>query len=429
MDRKEPVHLHDPAGLEALLARARSHGRVCLDTEFMREKTYWAKLCLVQVAVGDECALIDPLAGDDLTPLFEVLADPSVLKIVHAGSQDLEIFYRGAGLAATPVFDTQVAATVAGFPSQVGYARLVKDLFDVDIDKSDTFTDWARRPLTPAQIEYALNDVRYLDGAYLELSARLEREGRATWLAADMERLSDPSVYAVEPEEQFRRLKRISSLSRRQLGVLQKVAAWREREAMRRDMPRRWIIGDETLVEVARRRPANVAAFADVRGLNPRSLGDGGAGLLAAVAAGVQTPEEDLPRVDRKPRTIVDIEGVVELMGALVRVRSSEHGIAVPLLATRGDLERLASGQRDDSPLLAGWRRTIVGDDLVALVDGRIALKVVDGRIVVDPGGSPTADVPEAVGVPEAAHVPEATDVPDAPDAPDAPEAPLAPSH
>jgi len=179
-----------------------------------------------------------------------VLADPSVLKIVHAASQDLEIFYRMCGRAAGPVFDTQIAATVAGFPSQVGYARLMKDLFDVDIDKSDTFTDWSRRPLTPAQVEYALNDVRFLDGAFLELNARLEREGRTAWLAADMTRLSDDKLYAVEPEEQFRRIKRISSLSRRQLGVLRTVAAWREREAMRRDLPRRWVIGDETLVEV-----------------------------------------------------------------------------------------------------------------------------------------------------------------------------------
>ncbi len=391
------MHLHDPAQLEALLGRARQHGRICLDTEFMREKTYWAKLCLIQVAVGDECALIDPLAGDDMTPLFAVLADPSVLKVVHAGSQDLEIFFRASGLAAGPVFDTQVAATVAGFPSQVGYARLMKDLFDVDIDKSDTFTDWARRPLTQAQIEYALNDVRYLDGAYLELTARLERDGRATWLAADMERLSDPAAYTVEPDEQFRRLKRISSMTRRQLGVLQKVTAWREREAMRRDLPRRWVIGDETLVEVARRKPATTAALADIRGLNPRSLGDGGSGLLSSVAEGIEMAEDDLPRIDRKPRTVVDIEGVVELMGALLRVRSSEHGIAVPLLATRGDLERLASGQRDESPLLSGWRRAIVGDDLVALIDGRIGLKVRDGRILVDASAveGVTKEVPE----------------------------------
>jgi ribonuclease D len=389
---------HHPADIAGLLARARTHGRVSIDTEFMREKTYWAKLCLVQVAVGDECALIDPLAGDDMAPLLEVLADPTVIKIVHAGSQDLEIFYRMSGSAAGPIFDTQIAATVAGFPSQVGYARLVKDLFDVDIDKSDTFTDWSRRPLTPAQIEYALNDVRYLDGAYLELTARLQKDGRAGWLATDMARLSDDALYAVDPDEQFRRMKRISSLSRRQLGVLQKVAAWREREAMRRDMPRRWVLGDETLVEVARRRPESAAALTDVRGLNLRSLGDGGAGLIAAVRAGIDTAEADLPRVDKKPRTVVDVEGVVELMGALVRVRSSEHGIAVPLLATRGDLERLASGQREDSPLLEGWRKAIVGDDLVALLDGAIGLRVLDGAVLAEPCG-PGASVALAGGV------------------------------
>jgi len=401
-DRKDLVHLHDTEQLRALMDRARAHGRIAIDTEFMREKTYWAKLCLIQIAVGDECAILDPLGKVELAPLLDVLSDESVMKIFHAGSQDLEIFYRLAGRAATPVFDTQIAATVAGFPSQVGYARLMKDLFDVDIDKSDTFTDWARRPLTPAQVEYALNDVRYLDEAYVQLSSRLEREGRADWLADDLTRLSDPDLYEIRPEEQFRRLKRITSLSKRQLGVLQKVTAWRETEAMRRDLPRRWVIGDETLVEVARRRPESAEALADIRGLNPRSLGDSGAGLIAAVRAGVAIPEDELPRIERKPRTIIDVEGVVELMGALVRVRASEKGIAVPLLASRGDLERLASGDREESPLLTGWRRAIVGDDLVALVDGLLSMRVADGRIHVERIGAAVA-VDEAVAADEAA--------------------------
>lgn len=385
------MHLQDTDQLRALLDRARAHGRIAIDTEFMREKTFWAKLCLIQLAVGEECAIVDPLGDVDLAPLLEVLADESVIKIFHAGSQDLEIFYRLAGSAATPVFDTQIAATVAGFPSQVGYARLMKDLFDVDIDKSDTFTDWARRPLTPAQVEYALNDVRYLDEAYVQLSSRLAKEGRTDWLAGDLARLSDSRVYEIQPEEQFRRLKRITSLSKRQLGVLQKVTAWREREAMRRDLPRRWVIGDETLVEVARRRPAGIDGLSDIRGLNPRSLGDGGAGLLAAVREGVAMPEDALPHIERKPRTVIDVEGVVELMGALVRVRASEKGIAVPLLASRGDLERLASGERQDSPLLTGWRRAIVGDDLVSLVDGLLSLRVADGRIHVERVGADPA--------------------------------------
>ena len=350
----------------------------------MREKTYWARLCLIQVAAGDEAAIIDPFEIADLGPLLDVFTDDTVLKVLHAGSQDLEILYRLSGSAAGPVFDTQVAATLAGFPSQVGYARLVQDLFDVTVDKSDTFTDWARRPLTPAQMEYALMDVRYLEPAYLELTKRLEREGRLPWLADDFAHMADPALYEVVPEQQFRRLKRISSLTRRQLGVLQSVAAWREREAMRRDLPRRWVVGDETLVEVARRRPDTPAALTEIRGLNPRALGDGGSGLLRAVAEGCAVPDADLPRIERRPRAIVDVEGVVELMGALVRVRAAEHSIAVPLLATRADLERLASGDRADNPLLAGWRRSIVGDDLVRLVDGRLALSVADGKIVVE---------------------------------------------
>jgi ribonuclease D len=382
------VYLHDIAELRSLVDRARAYGRIAIDTEFMREKTYWARLCLIQIAVADECAILDPLQLSDMGPLLEVLSDESVLKVLHAGSQDLEIFYRLAGRAASPVFDTQIAATLAGFPSQVGYARLVKDLFDVDIDKSDTFTDWARRPLTPAQIEYALNDVRYLDAAYLELAARLERDGRSAWLAGDLEALSDPGQYETRPDEQYRRIKRAASLSRRQLGVLQQVTAWREREAMRRDLPRRWVMSDETLTEVARRRPKDAAALADIRGFNLRSAGGDAASLLEAVQRGVAMPDAALPRIERRPRAVVDIEGVVELMGALLRVRASEHGIAVPLLATRAELERLASGERDGSPLLSGWRRAIVGDDLVRLVDGRLALSVADGKIVVEAVGT-----------------------------------------
>jgi ribonuclease D len=392
------VYLHDTTELRALVDRARPHGRIAIDTEFMREKTYWARLCLIQLAVGDECAILDPLQISDLGPLLEVLEDESVLKVLHAGSQDLEIFYRLAGRAASPVFDTQIAATLAGFPSQVGYARLVKDLFDVDIDKSDTFTDWARRPLTPAQFEYALNDVRYLDAAYLELTARLEHDGRTAWLAGDLAALSDPEQYEIHPEEQYRRIKRAASLSRRQLGVLQQVTAWREREAMRRDLPRRWVMSDETLTEVARRRPADTTALADIRGFNLRSVGGDGAGLLEAVRRGVDMPDAQLPRIERRPRAVVDIEGVVELMGALLRLRASEHGIAVPLLATRAELERLASGERDGSPLLSGWRRAIVGEDLVQLVEGRLALSVADGKIMVEKVGDSGAVEPSTEG-------------------------------
>lgn len=376
---------HDDETLERVADSARRTGLLALDTEFMREKTYFARLCLLQFATEEGAWIVDPLTGAGLGPLADVLLDPSVVKVLHAGSQDLEILNKVLGAPPVPVFDTQVAATLAGSPAQVGYARLVKDLFDVDIDKSDTYSDWARRPLTPAQIEYALADVRFLPPMYALISERLEREGRLSWLQSDFERLSDPATYEVVPEEQFRRIKRASSLSRRQLAVLQQVTAWREITAQRRDLPRRWVVADETLVEIARRQPKDTAALGEIRGINVRGLGDGGAGLLVAVREGLEVSEDRLPRITKRVRAIVDVEGVVELMGALVRVRAGEHGVAVPLLATRADLERLAGGERDESPLLQGWRKGLIGDALVDLVEGRLSLRVADGKVVPKP--------------------------------------------
>jgi ribonuclease D len=387
------VFAHDDETLAKVASAARESGMLALDTEFMREKTYYAKLCLLQFGAGDGAWIVDPFVVSDLGPVAEVLADRSVVKVMHAGIQDVEILTRLLGEPPAPVFDTQVAATLAGFPAQVGYARLVKELYDVDIDKSDTYSDWSRRPLTPAQIEYALADVRYLPRMYVQLKERLEAEGRLAWLQADFERLSDPATYDVVPEEQFRRIKRVTSLSRRQMGVLQHAAAWREREAQRRDLPRRWVLSDETLVEVARRQPKDTGALGELRGLNTRALGDGGQGLLSAVLVGLAMSDAELPRITKRPRTVVDIEGVVELMGALLRVRAIEHGVAVPLLATRADLERLAAGEREDSALLQGWRKSIIGDALVDLVEGRLSLRVADGK-VVPKAVEPTAEAP-----------------------------------
>jgi ribonuclease D len=213
------VYVTDTATLRDLVAQLRQAPAVAIDTEFMRERTYFARLCLIQLGTDDIQAIVDPLAFDDLSPLCELLADDSVIKIFHAGSQDLEIFYRLCGVATAPVFDTQVAATLAGFPTQVGYGALVKELLGVALDKGDTYTDWARRPLSDTQVEYALNDVRYLPEVHRQLVAELTREGRVPWLQADFSRLEDPATYEPIPEEQWRRVKRISSLNRRQLAV------------------------------------------------------------------------------------------------------------------------------------------------------------------------------------------------------------------
>jgi len=384
LDERPSVYVSDQNALQELIALLRGAEFVTLDTEFMRERTYFARLCLVQLATDDVEAIVDPLVLDDLSPLVELLADIHMTKVLHAGQQDLEIFYRLSGTVPAPVFDTQVAATLAGFPTQVGYGALVSEIAGVRLDKSDTFTDWSRRPLSANQVEYALNDVRYLPTVYRDLRSRLESEGRLSWLEPEFDRMADPATYEVVPEEQFRRVKRVSSLKPRQLGVLMKLTAWRELEARRRDMPRKWVLGDESLLEIARRAPEDRESLAAIRGVADK-LGKGlYPAVLQAVADGLAIPQDELPRLERKRRRPLDVDGAVDLMAALVRLRAKEHGVATPLLASRAELEHLAGGERDDTPLLQGWRRSIVGEELLRLLDGELALRLDEGRLVVD---------------------------------------------
>ncbi len=379
------MYVTESHDLVDLVARLRTCPTVAVDTEFMRERTYYARLCLIQVASDDEAAIIDPLAISDLSPLRELFTDPGVIKIFHAGQQDLEIFYRLFGEATVPVFDSQVAATLAGFPQQVGYGALVKEMLGVALDKGDTYTDWARRPLSDTQVEYALNDVRYLPEIHRRLLAELEREGRMEWLSADFVRMEDAGTYEVVPEEQWRRVKRVSALNRRQLAVAREVAAWREREAQRRDVPKRWVLGDESIVEVARRSPTTAEEVAGVRGVTEKAGRNAQRAIAEAVVRGLSVPEEDLPSLPKRRRPAGDVDGAVDLMIALVRLRAREHGVAMPLLASRDDLERLAAGEREASPLLEGWRRKMVGDELLKLLDGEIALSVEEGALSVAP--------------------------------------------
>jgi len=387
------VYVRTAEELKILVEMVAGAPVLAVDTEFMRERTYWARLCLIQIGTDEVSAIVDPLALEDLSPLWTVMRDPATLKVLHAGQQDLEIMWRLMDDTVRPVFDTQVAATLAGFPQQVGYGAIVKELLGVELDKSDTYTDWAKRPLSGTQVEYALNDVRYLPQVYRKLLERLEAHGRMPWLRADFERLEQVESFRVDPEQMFRRLKRLSSLSRRQLGVVQKVAAWRELEAQRRDIPRRWVIGDESLVEIARRCPVDSASLSSVRGVADKLAKSTYAGLLAAVKAGVEMPEEDLPRLDKRKRKPADIDGAVDLMAALVRLRAKQHDVAVPLLASRDDLEHLAAGDRDTSPLLEGWRRSIVGDELLELLEGSLALTLVDGALDVHRTCTPDVEI------------------------------------
>ncbi len=371
--------------LADFVGRARHAPAIGIDTEFMRERTYFTRLCLIQISLGDETVIIDPLVVEDLSPLFGLLRDSGVVKVLHAGIQDLEIFFRLMGATAAPVFDTQLAANLAGFPQQTGYGTLVRDLVGVQLDKADTFTDWARRPLTKAQIDYAHDDVRYLLPIYGKLRRALERDERIEWLEKDFERLADPVFYEVVPEDQWRRVKRVSSLNRRQLAVAREVAAWREREAQARDMPKRWVLGDESVIEISRRMPATEEELEGIRGVSTKLPKRRYGGLLKAVAAGRAVPDDELPVLERRRRRPAqDTDAAVDLMVALVRMRAKEHGVAMPVLASREDLERLASGDREAHALLEGWRREIVGEELLALLEGRIGLALKDGVLEIE---------------------------------------------
>lgn len=378
------MYVDSNEALKELVKEFKRASVIGVDTEFMRERTYFAKLCLIQVATDDTSAIIDPLAIDDLSPLCDLICDESVLKVFHAGGQDLEIFYRLCGCATVPVFDTQVAATLAGFPQQVGYGALVREVLSVEIDKGDTYTDWGKRPLSETQVEYALNDVRYLPELYRRLIAKLDEEGRLAWLSEDFGRMELASTYEIVPSNQWQRVKRISSLNRRQLAVAREVAAWRENEAMRRDVPKRWVLGDESIVEIARRGPKKIEDLLAIRGVQDKISRAAAKGLIEAVALGQACEEENLPSLKRKRRPAGDVDSAVDLMVAIVRQRARERGVAMPLLASRDELERLAAGEREESPLLDGWKRAMVGDELVNLLDGKLALRLCDGELVVE---------------------------------------------
>lgn len=409
------MYIVDEAGLDAAVAAMEGASVVAIDTEFMRERTYYARLCLVQMATPDEVFVLDPLARPlPLERLVPMLVNPAIVKVFHAGSQDIEILLRATGVAPSPVFDTQVAATLAGFPTQVGYAQLVHDLLGETISKADTFTDWSVRPLSKGQLSYAAEDVRHLPAAYERLRAQLEHHGRLGWLADDFHRLADPATYELDPWEQYRRVKRANTLDRRSLAVLREVAAWRELEAQKSDVPKRWLMSDESLVEIARRRPKSSGALAGIRGVSEKVAVRRSDELVRVIALGEAVPDEDLPRLPRRDRMPADAHAVADLLSAVLRVRAREHGVAPSLIASRDELERFAGGERETSPLTSGWRHTLVGAELEDVLDGRMCVGVHKGRIAMGPLHDARAVSEEPDD--EAADTADAADLSDAPE-------------
>ncbi|MBI3515944.1 MAG: ribonuclease D [Proteobacteria bacterium] len=375
----------DSAALAALCHRLSGEVFVTVDTEFMRDRTYWPDLCLVQVAGTDEAAGIDPMAdGIDLAPLLELLANPQVLKVFHAARQDLEIFFQLMGRLPTPLFDSQVAAMVCGFGDSVSYETLAARLAGARIDKSFRFTDWAKRPLSERQITYALGDVTHLRPIYQKLSKRLHASGRERWVDEEMAILTDPATYRLDPETAWMRLKPRSG-SPKFLNVLKEVAAWRETEAQRRNLPRNRLVRDEALLEIAAQAPDSVAELSRTRGMS-RGTAEGvvGEGLLAAVARGLARPPEAAPTLVDRPEVPPGRGPLIDLLKVLLKLRCEAHHVAQKLVANTADLEAIACSDEAPVPALQGWRREVFGADALALKQGRLALTAArDGIRVV----------------------------------------------
>ncbi len=376
-----PVLVTDTDTLRAACERLRGEQFVTVDTEFMREKTYWPVLCVVQLAGESEVLVVDAEApGIDLAPVGELMADERVVKVFHAARQDLEIFLHIFGVLPSPLFDTQVAAMVAGFGDQVGYEGLVGSLTGGQIDKAHRFSDWAARPLSAAQINYAAADVTWLREVYGKLRARLEREGRLDWVAAEMAILSEPATFRPEPERVWERL-RPRTNNRRMLAVLREVAAWREREAQRIDIPRGRLLKDESLLELAATAPRDADGLARVRGV-ARGFAEGksGAAVLAAIEAARALPDDALPVAAEREKGRPS-PALVALLKVLLAAKGEQHGVAPKLLASSDDIDRLATEDAPDLPALTGWRREVFGADALALKEGRLALGVAGKRV------------------------------------------------
>jgi ribonuclease D len=369
--------------LAAFCARLAAHEFVTVDTEFLRETTYWPELCLIQMAGPEDQGIVDPLAeGLDLKPFFELMADTSVVKVFHAARQDIEIMVHRGDLVPHPIFDTQVAAMVCGFGESISYDQLVSRITGAHIDKSSRFTDWSRRPLSEKQLDYALADVTHLRDIYLELLSRLKTEGRNHWVADEMAVLESRATYEMDPSDAWRRLK-MRVRKPIELCVLQHVAAWREREAKARNVPRGRILKDDAIYEVAQQQPVDAEALSRLRTV-PRGWerSASGAKLIEIVKEALATPKEDMPRLPRPRQAPEGAQAAIELLRVLLKLTVEKENVAAKIIATADDLEAIASdGENADVATLKGWRRELFGERALKLIRGELALKFTGKKV------------------------------------------------
>ncbi len=378
------MYIANQESLEAFVDRARSSSVLAIDTEFLREKTYYARLCLLQLATDDEVVVVDPFAVESLAVIEPLLTDESIVKLFHAGDQDLEILYHEVGVLPHPVFDTQIAAALLGQSQQVGYGALVHAECGVSLKKIDSFTDWSRRPLSDSQLEYAADDVVYLPRLYRMMTKELTEKGRLTWLDHDFEELVDPARYEQDPRERYRRLKRGNQLTLQQLSAAREVAAWRETEAQRRNIPRKWVLTDEQIVEACKREARTIDELFMVRGMREKLSTRDARRVVSLLKSGLDLPEDAWPEPDRPSRNEPNVDAQIDLMNALVRLRSKENGIAMQTLASHAELSQVARGHHEGVDVLKGWRRALIGEELLELLAGKLSLRLVNGEVTVE---------------------------------------------
>lgn len=374
---------------EACAALAR-HDYVAVDTEFMRETTFWPKLCLIQMAGPGEALIVDPLAeGIDLAPFYALMANERVVKVFHAARQDIEIVHVQAGIVPHPIFDTQVAAMVCGFGDSISYVNLVKRITGKDLDKTSRFTDWARRPLSPKQLSYALGDVTHLRDIYEHLKADLAKTGRAHWLGEEMATLTDPRTYVTHPEDAWKRLK-LKVRNRKGLAVLMELAAWRERQAQTQNVPRSRILRDEALYDIANHAPTDVAKLSELRTLSEGfSRSARAREIVDIVKLGLARDPSTVPPLHSGTPNQGDAGATIDLLRVLLKAAAQRHGVAPRLIADSDDLERIALEHEPDVPAMTGWRRELFGENALRLKRGELALVMSDGEVTVLPAVAP----------------------------------------
>jgi len=369
--------------LEAFVERAGSSSVLAVDTEFLREKTYYPKLCLMQLATDDEIAIVDPFEVEDLKVLAPLFENEEIVKVFHAGHQDIEIIIYDIGCVPRPIFDTQVAAALLGQAQQIGYSSLVHSLCGVKLKKTDSFTDWSARPLSESQINYAKDDVLYLPKMYKSMKDTLTEKGRMSWLDAEFEEMTDPATYIADERERFRRLKHFTQLSRRQMAAAREIAAWREIEARKRNVPRKWVITDEQIVEACKREPRTIDELFMVRGMRERLTTRDARDIIELAVAALDSAPDTWPEVPNSSKSEPNVDAQVDLLMSIVRIRAKEYGVAVPTLASHSDLVEVARGHRKGIDLLKGWRRELVGAELVDFMEGRLTLSIKNGKVSI----------------------------------------------